>query len=342
MLTYLALAIVLVVPTARLLLGWHQKRRPHIRRFAKLLESLTDPAVLRHSRSRIAVDKNLSLRDCPDIRAGWRLEDVCIHFEHGYLPFPDAHREAFDRYFRENFVKEGFHQNGDKLAVVGIEACFTDAPKLHVYVKQTKYSEVKYFNDLRSKDPSLLEALIVDCHDGQITFPNALGLAGLVVTADNQVLMVQRAHEMGWEAGLWGPSIDEAISKDDFMVPQVPATVAWARRHLDQELGIDGSDYEDRALRPLCLMLEGDKGNFMLVTEMRLKLTAKQLDDLLRSLARKDREHADWKLVPFHTLVNEFRNPTLPYQPKARFIMLIGLLKRYGAAGLAKRAFGRN
>src|SRR5882724_7374040 len=100
----------------------------------------------------------------------------------------------------------------------------------------------------------------------------------IVLTRDNQILMLQRVPESEYRGYSWAASIEEHMSTADLKQGTSKSLLNWVRRALDEELGLDTSAYSLSETRLLSVFLETDSLNISICGIVKLRLLREELE----------------------------------------------------------------
>lgn len=340
-----SVVVLIILPILRYSLEWHYRKTRWESWFAKFLVGNVDPLASPFAKDVLAWDKIITISQCPDLNEGWRLSDVRIVREHHKFEIPVQWEESYKHYFNENYHKKRFFNDGTKFMLTKNPRTFTDTPTLELDIKETRYSVVLFYREqIWYNHSDVQKRMIDDFVKSEESYPQALGMQVVVITSDNMILATRRSPKVEHDPSTWSVSLEEQLSADkDFDGDARRIVLRWGKRLLEEELGIDEEQYDEDNLRILTVMLECYIVNCSLFGVFRLAITAKELDNRIKSMVRKDYEFQDWKFITFEQLITELRSPShdsFPLHPSSGYRMLLVLAHKYGIPGLAERLFG--
>ncbi|MEI3337487.1 MAG: hypothetical protein V8R02_08630 [Clostridium sp.] len=96
------------------------------------------------------------------------------------------------------------------------------------------------------------------------------------------ILRTNRNGKTVYHKGIWSYSIEEQLSKIDFIKNGEIPMINWGKRSLNEDLGIDERDYYTDGLKIMSLFLEKDEFilNCLLCGILKLSLTSEELKKL--------------------------------------------------------------
>lgn len=162
---------------------------------------------------------------------------------------------------------------------------------LEIFLTPTTWSDSNKFYaalryDRRATSHDSTGAWIEPVPLGRTVLPGIAAVHGIVLTADDQVLLAQRNTDVSYAPLHWSASFEEQLNEHDLGADEDPFTHA-ARRGLREEFAIDIDPFRISALSAL---LQLDLLNLGMVMLLRPDLTAAQIEDRWISLAPDARE----------------------------------------------------
>ncbi len=149
-------------------------------------------------------------------------------------------QKEYERYFKANRKRRRFDEDNTKFMLTENPTAFSDAPGLLLTVKECKWSEMQFYRDNITKI-SERELLLEELIEGSLVarFPHSLCMHMVVITADEKLLITQRAPKVAYYSGLWSCSIEENLTTSDLRARQDMRVVTWGMRALHEELGLN-------------------------------------------------------------------------------------------------------
>lgn len=341
-----ALSVVVGIPVAK----WAVRRRYASRGLHAELATVL-AGMRHHSLSQypqICFQQALSLQVCPFIVDGWSITDVRIDLQQGEYRLPAELVPQYRTFAKAHAGDDWMADDRTRYMLVRNPASFTDCPKLSLLVRKTctsvgKFTSERLTGDEHDREEMLREAVT----EGDIRFPHRLCLQLVVVTSDDKVLITQRSHKVDCYRGQWSCSLEEQMDAADLRPPPKERLLAWARRALEEELGLyadqQPTPYVDDNIKLLSVFIEGNNMNVSLCGYARLELSSDAFGDRLRNLLgnrdRRDTEHTAFAFLGLAELFTEVFRPTRDggYHPTSRYRMLMYLLHRFGETELARQ-----
>lgn len=277
----------------------------------------------------------LSLQDAPEIREGWSLESVGLQYD-ATKPFslPTEYRTSYRQYFSENYGTKKFNDDGEKLMISENPRSFSDAPTLDLTVRSCRYSEVCFYRDhvahILGKKKVIIEGLLRGTMN--VDFAHGLCLHTIISTADHKLLLTKRSNKVEFYPGTWSCSVEETLSKKDFLAGGSSPMVNWVKRLLHEELSLSEIHYRTDRIRVLSVFLETDSLNVSLCALTPLEIESDLLSTRLQSHPRTDYEFTDWVYLDFDRqgILREIASPTRNYHPSTPYRFLWAFVKRFG------------
>jgi len=338
-----ALAALVLVLILRWLFDWYRTRRGDDALLAKLLAKHVDPVIAPFADGVVSFGSALTLLLAPDLREGWPLKEVKVHYTGDAFSFPPGDRDNYKSYFDANFEAKRFFNNGVKYCIRKNPAAFTDTPTLELEIEKTCYSQVQYCRDCIATVASRRNKLIADSIEtNKILFPHALCMHAVIVSSDEKVLMVRRSPKVSYYPNAWSVSLEEQLSEKDAPIDE-GVLLRWSKRFLLEELGVLEEHYEERNLRATAVFLEGELLNCSIAALFKLSIKASQLQQIIRTQPRADAEFDTnrYRFLTLSEVAAELFNPTVPLHPTSQYRMLLYLYHEYGGPRLAKMLFKR-
>lgn len=286
----------------------------------------------------IALKDCLTIRKCPDIRAGWLLSDIKVQWHEEPFEMPPEYEPLYNLYSKVLRDKKRFYDDRTKIMLCRNPWAVDDSSTLKLDLRQTLYSHVQLYKDIVSATPSrrrdladqiyaaghvmpgsrdeLIVALdkfplehpgeperliktLMSSDERVAVFPHALCFHIVVVTSDSKLLLVRRAPESEYRANTWSCSIEEHMSIKDISTPDA-CLVNFAKRALFEELGLTESHFTEHDLKMLAVFLETDILNVSLCLMVRLKIGREVLDGIISGNPRTDSEMTAWTYIPYN------------------------------------------
>ncbi len=336
-----SVAFLFLIPWARRGLDWYRAKRGENARLAKLLAARVDPLIKPYANGIVAIGSALTLQLTTDLREGWGLRDVKVDYDGVYYRLPTNLQKEYDQYFKKSYVEQRFSEGRTNYFIERNPKAFTDCPELTLKIRRAKHSEVQFYLNCIAPVEDRREALIKEAiQDCKITFPHALCLHGVVVTADEKVLVAKRSEKVGYYPNHWSVSLEEQFSDEDLSPDNDGAVVRWAKRFLLEELSITEAHYNVQNFRALAVFLEASILNCALAAVLKLDITAEEFDQIIRSRPRRDTEFKAWMFLTADELAKEFVEPgIIPLHPTSQYRMLLYLNHVWGTPHFAHRLF---
>jgi diguanylate cyclase (GGDEF)-like protein len=319
------------------------------------VDLLTVPVVLQLKDASVAkypffgVDRALTIVPCPNPDRGWVLSEQQIDLKTTTVRFEFSRdlMPAYTTYKSDNYENKKFVDDKHLLMLTASPRVFTDASTLILQVKEVLFSEVLFFREvLLRADPNLLPNSLDDLISGSpIPFPHGLSMQAVVVTRDERILITKRSLRTEWYPGHWSCSVEENLSTKDFDDNRRGVDVVrhWARRGLNEELGLQDADYSTQNVRILSVFVESDLSpstsvlNVCLCVLVRLEIGAEALALKLNTAPRKDHEFSEFHFISYDDMLGELVHPTRQYHPTSRYRMALALIQHHGESAFAKQ-----
>jgi diguanylate cyclase (GGDEF)-like protein len=316
------------------------------------LRQLKDPSIAKYPF--FGVDQVLTVVPCPDPDRGWPLSNgqVDLKTTTARFEFSKDLQAAYSAYKVENYEAKKFVDDRHLFMLTKNPRVFTDASTLVLEVKEVLFSEVLFFREVLLRTvPDLLARTLDDLTSGNvISFPHGMSMQMVVVTRDSQILITKRSHKTEWYPGHWSCSLEENLSVKDFDDGRQGVEVVrhWAKRGLNEELGLHGDDYFDQNVRILSVFVESDLSqsasvlNICLCALVLLEIDSPVLAAKLNGMPRKDYEFSEFQFVLYDEMFRELTQPTRQYHPTSRYRMALALVQRHGEEGFAQQFLSKS
>ena len=340
MLSWFAVIIILSLSLGRPLLERYFRGRSYAIRLAEIYRQKVDLSLQPFQRGRIAWGLGLTLQSCPDLHKGWSLENIRFQYDSTKHALPHVLSESY-RYYLEKKFRIEYADDRTRLMLIEDSRVFSDAPTLVLRVQETKWSQVRFYQDSIIKDLDERTRYIYQVlKTGRIDFPNSLCLHLVIVTSDGYILLTKSSHKVTYYPNLWACSIGEQLDVCDLKGPEEKFALNWAERALWEELGVSTDGFKPENVRVMAVILEGDNVNFAIVTLAFLKYTRLELDAIIDKFPRTDYEFQEWDFISWNDIPKQLLKPTRKYHPTTGIRMFYAGLFKFGAPGLNRRLIG--
>jgi hypothetical protein len=340
-LTWVAVVAMLLLSVGRLLLRWYSRRQSYEIRLANLYRNQVHESLLPFQRGRLGWGLSLTLQSSPDLQEGWRVGMVHIQHDITQCVLPTNLDNLYESYRGTEFVAR-FPDDKTRLMLTQNPVSFSDLPTLRLKVQQTKWSQLRFYQDRILNKPVARSQHIDQALAGDISFPNSLSLLLVVATSDGYVLLTQTGHKVHYYPNHWACSIGEHLDIVDLKGargPEKPENVVlnWVERALWEELGVSSEGFKFDNVRIMAVIMESQIVNFSLVGVAILNHDRSNLDALIDKHPRTDYEFQGWDFIPWSDIPQELIKPTRDYHPSTGIRMFYAGLFRFGAPGLARQ-----
>lgn len=340
-LSWFAAIIILLLTLGRFLLKMYFRKHSYAVKLAEIYHEKVDSSIQPFSRGRIAWGLGLTLQSCPDLRRGWSIEKIQIQYDPTKYVFPRGLDKSYRDYLEKKFPTK---YADDKIRLMLIEdpRAFSDAPTLVLRVQETKWSQVRFYQDSIVRDLNERVRYIENVlKTRRINFPNSLCLHLVIVTSDGYLLLTQSSPKVEYYPNLWACSIGEQLNLSDLEGSEKKFALNWVERALQEELGIlrDDEYFSSDNIRVMAVILEGDTVNFAIVTLIFLNCNREELDSIIDKRPRTDYEFQKWEFISWDNIPNQLLDPkpTRIYHPSTGIRMFYTGLFKFGAPGLNRR-----
>lgn len=324
-LSWISLIIITIIPIAELLLRFHYKKRRLESLFQNLLKDHISPELYKISEGRIALGSSLTLQQTPELIEGWKVNEIDICFDSKKFEIPKEKVKSYCEYLK---LKD-FKNDGTKFMIINNPKSFTDSPNLKIELQECSYSQIQFYKDnVVPLDKVNLIKTVFD--DLSIKFPHSICLHLIIVTLDRQVLTTLRSGKVDYSPKTWSVSVEEQLDKKDFVDGSNNVLNRWLIRLLEEEIGIDESDYSTSNFRLLSLFLESEIMNCSLCGLIKLEISSEELQKILQVKPKKDQEFTEWCFLSYNQLKKEFLHPSKEYHPSSKYRIFLALLHKYG------------
>ncbi len=300
--------------------------------FAELVARFKDSKISAYRR--FAWRTVLSLQDAPDYQ-GWPMSSVTLrHRASDPFRLDESKQKEYKRYFKANHKRKRFDEDNTKFMLAENPTTFSDAPSLLLTVKACKWSEMQFYRDDITKTAER-ELLLEELIEGSLVarFPHSLCMHMVVITADEKLLITQRAPKVAYYRGFWSCSIEENLAASDLRARQNTRVVTWGMRALHEELGLNERAVAHEKMQVLSVFLESDDGlNISVCAEATLNITSGQLNTILEGQRLMDLEFSRCEYLPMERgpLLKEITHPGRRYHPTSGYRMVQTFLKHFG------------
>lgn len=333
-LSWVALATAILLPLITQRISQFNRTRQRTTVFSKILSKYRSPKLAAHIG--FAWGDAISLQIAPNIYQGWRHDETIFDHRSQHFEFSDGSAEEFKAFYEKNFDRLRFKDDGVKVWLTKNPTAFTDSPSLKLETQLTRYSQCKFKEEVLTPNESWKEERVASAINGVISFPHSLCMHAIICTADDRVLITKRSRKASYYPGAWSCSLEEQITPEDLRGKE-SVVLLWARRMLDEELGLEPSELNPDNLRVMSVFLESDIMNVSLCTHISLNLDSKELDLRLRLLPRKDNEFSEWQFMTHRELIDELRSPTSTHHASTGYRIVFALIKRFGDIATLER-----
>lgn len=331
-LSWLATLFVVLPTILTWATNYHHKKRGIKKIFENLLKNRISPTILSFSRGLIAWDTSLTLQQAPDLIKGWQLDEITFDLNSVHFTIPSDWKTSFENYYRDNYDKKGFKDDGNKYMLTINPSSFTDAPSLKLNLINCKYSQVQFYKDIIATIPHAKNEIIEKMlYKNKIENPHSLCLHLLIITSDQKILLTERSDKVSYYPSTWSASVEEQFHEDDFKnVDNVSPLKSCLERLFIEEIGASNSEYDIKNLRILSVFLESDILNISLAGVLKLNIDAEELRSSIYNTPRKDYEYKNIAFLSFSDVLKEIKYPTRKMHPSGGYRLLLALYHKYG------------
>lgn len=337
LLTIIALLLVVTLPILRFILRRVVSGRNYIIRLSELFKERINSDILPYHKGRIAWGPELVVQTSPAIPKGWSLNQILIKHEPIRIDFSDKWKVSYNDYYSRERLRGAFQTNKLLLSLVETPDVFSDRPELVLHVKDTLYSEIRYFKENIASLAMNRHMYLQDVMDGRISFPNSICYHMVVVTNDNYLLLTQRSNKVDVFKGMWSCSIEEQLDQADLIGREEDYALNWCERMLREELGVSRDGYSAHNIRTFAVFLETDVLNFNLAGLVILKHDRQTLDAIIDKHQRADYEFQKWDYLTWSDIPAELLSPTYKYHPSTELRLFFAGSFKYGVTGFARK-----
>jgi hypothetical protein len=340
-LSWISLIIIAIIPLVEKLLGFHYKKRRLESFLQNLLMEQIDPELVKFSNGRIAISSSLTIQQAPELIEGWKIDEISIISDSKRFEISKENQKNYLEYYKANSKLKGFENNGTKYMIINNPTSFTDSPSLRIELQECSYSQIQFYKDelVAKEKEHLIKTLFEDL---LISFPHSISLHLIIITRDRQILTTLRSGKVAYFPKTWSVSLEEQLDKKDFVDGSGKVINRWLIRLLEEEIGIDESDYSTSNFRLLSLFLESTIMNCSLCGIIKLEISAEELHRILQVKPKKDQEFTEWSFSSYHQLKKEFLNPSKDYHPSSIYRIYMTLLHKYGPNSIIKEIWENN
>ncbi|MCX6219898.1 MAG: hypothetical protein NTZ69_02780 [Bacteroidia bacterium] len=347
-LSWISLSMITIIPLAEMLLRFHYKKRRLESLFQNLLKNRIDQEIIQFSDGRITIGSSLTLQQTPEIIEGWKVNEIGIFFDSKRFEIPKVRLENYKEYYKANYTLKGFDNDGTKFMIIKKPWSCTDSPNLKIELQECNYSQVQFYKDIivPKEKENLIKTIF---NDLSISFPHSICLHLIIVTRDRKVLTTLRSPEVGYYPNKWSVSVEEQLNKNDFVDGPENVIKRWLKRLLEEEIGIDESDYNISNFRLLSLFLESEIMNCSLCGLVKLEISSEELKKILQAKPKKDKEFTKCIFLSYSELKKEFLQfkndfliPSNDYHPSSIYRIFMTLLHKYGPISIINEIWKKN
>jgi isopentenyldiphosphate isomerase len=340
-LSWVAIGVMLLLSLVRRLLRWYSRRQSYEIKLARLYRNQVHESLRPFQRGHVAWGLSLTLQSSPDLRDGWRVEMVHVRHDITQYALPGNLDKLYRQYIDEEFHVK-FSDDKTRFMLTQNPVSFSDLPTLRLSIQQTKWSQLRFYQDRVLSNSATRAKHIEQALDGCIDFPNSLSLLLVIATSDGYILLTQTGHKVHYYPNHWACSIGEHLDMGDLKGakgPERPENVVinWVERALWEELGVTREGFDTDNVRIMAVIMESQIVNFSLVGIVTLNHDRSNLDAIIDKHPRTDYEFQEWDFIPWNDIPQELIIPTKDYHPSTGLRMFYAGLFRFGAPGLARR-----
>lgn len=311
--------------------NYHYKKRGIEKLFEGLLKERISPSIQSFSKGTIAWDTSMTLQQVPDLTKGWTLDEIDFDYEKTNFSIPQRWKAGYKEYYKNNYDRKGFKDDGNKYMLTINPSSFTDAPSLKLNLINCKYSEVQFYRDfvatITQEKNEIIEEII---KKNRIYNPHSLCLHLVVITSDKKILLTKRSDKVSYYPSTWSASIEEQFHDDDFKVENTSPLENCVDRLFMEEIGVLNSKYNIKNLRILSVFLESDTLNVSLAGLIKLNIDSTELELAINNTPRMDYEFKEFCFLTFDEVFQEIKYPTKKMHPSGGYRLLLSLYHKYG------------
>lgn len=277
----------------------------------------------------------MTLQQTPELIEGWKVNEIDISFDSKRFEIPKMKLENYLHYYKANYKLKGFENDGTKFMTINNPKSFTDSPNLRIELQECTFSQVQFYKDelVPKEKENLIKKLFEDL---SFAFPHSISLHLIIITRDRQILTTLRSGKVEYFPKTWSVSVEEQLDKKDFVDGSDNVLKRWLKRLLEEEIGIDESDYSTTNFRLLSLFLESKIMNVSFCGLIKLELSSEELQKILQVKPKKDQEFTEWRFLNYSQLKKEFLNPSKDYHPSSNYRIFMTLLHKYGPISIIR------
>lgn len=340
-LTWLSLALLVVITLGSRILAKLHKRRQYEKIFASLVQRHRAPSIAPFNA--IGWNGALSLQTCPELHRGWQASEVQLNHNTTRFSLPKEYEQLYQEYFNKYYQEKRFFDDGVKIMLIRNPVAFKDSPTLVLETQETLFSQIQFYLDnvavLTSKRDEHIRKVF---NELTVLFPHPLCMHVVVVTKDDKVLITKRSPKVIYFPGTWSCSLEEQLSPQDLRGYPNRPVLKWFERSLQEELGLGNETYNKDNLRVLSVFLESDILAISVCAHAVLDIGSTELNQIIECLPRTDYEFTEWKFLTHKELLDELFHPTRSYHPTSGYRILLALIRRYGEPRVAEKFFPRS
>ncbi len=177
----------------------------------------------------------------------------------------------------------------------------TDA--LEIALTPTTWTSARRFQTALERDPAWASKLpdgkwIMPLPFGDVLLPGIAVVHAIIVTSDRRVIAAQRSEKTSYSPLHWSVSFEEQLNEKDIRDEQGAFTAA-ARRGFHEEFGAEIAACN---VMPLTAIMQIDLLNLGIVVLLRPSMTAEDVRDSWRSVARDGWEASEVRGLPLDDL----------------------------------------
>lgn len=300
---------------------------------------------------RLAIDDCIILTNSKRFQ-GWEPSEIKTTVLSSRLPVPDD-LETLKSEKLKVIEKDFF--NSSHYRLVSFTPSFSDMDQLEVILAPVGfheyYSLTPFFDEplLRALDGSPVSirqkygntALTYTSTDrGTCLIPSPISIQCVVLTADEQIVLMQRSPSVAFYPSHWSASFEETMNAPGLNRKGQPSRsddadfFAGALRGLDEELAVTPENVE--SLKVLSLNVEYLTLSMDVLTMAKLRLTGEEIRQSWIVDAWDRDEASRFALLPadLHSVIDKLFSKTL-WHPTARMRLVQYLFHRYGTKSVA-------
>lgn len=336
--SWLAIFVIIFFSIGRYLLTWITSKRKYQIRLSRLFADKAEEPASLYLRGRITWGSSLTILSCPNLHAGWPIEEVVIEHLSNRFVLIKEDEPSYQKFMSTVFNKRPNPSDNTCLMLTRCPVSFTDEPILSVQVKETKWSYTQFFRKWVWDNPTKINDKIMQVLGGQvIDFPNSLALLMVISTSDDYVLLTKTVPSSDFFANHWACSIGEHLNLKDLDGNKKKYVLNWVNRAFRDEFGHVNVEFDPKNARIMAVILETRLMNFALIGVVTLNCNKKELENILCSSPKPDREFEDWEFIHWNKISNELIKPSRNYHPSTGLRMFYAGIHRFGVAEFTRQ-----